>query len=534
MQKNNSDKKSNHCLSLTLKNKSIRYVIAFLIYLAAFFLFSYNYADPDLWGHIKFGEEIYNSKSFVRYDRYSYTPGLKTWLNHEWLSEVIFYLIYRFLGSFGLVLFKIIIGLLITFMLWKMILARTNFPWEVVPVLLILSISVISFGFAIRPQIFTYLFFTIFIYGFYSFKQGKKTLLLLLPILMILWTNLHGGFLAGIGLLFIYLVAEFASKSRVFKKGFQHPIDNLKLKVLLAIFSLSILTTLINPYFINLWSFLFKTLPQSRPHIWEWLPANLDLLLIDNVLHYFILLLVSIFLIFTSRAKIPFSELCLFLSTLILSLKHTRHIPFFGIVAISILPSYLEHLILTKKRKLISLLNKINIIFLCIVSASLIYEGVFKRGRDFFKIRIEKYYYPIREVQFIKENNFEGNLLADFDWGEYCIWKLYPRCKIFIDGRYKTVYPREIINEFFNFLYAKKGWEDFLGKYPHHWILIGKFHPVAKFLYTHKDWMMVYNLEDSPAILLVKKNTLGYRQLLYKFKTGDVSYPKSDLTHFFP
>jgi hypothetical protein len=519
-------------------------IVAFLIFLAAFFLFSYNYADPDLWGHIKFGEETYKTRSLIRYDPYSYIPGRKPWINHEWLSEVIFYLIYKLWGAPGLVLFKITIGLVITFVLLKIILAKTKFGWEVSPALLLLSLSATSFGFAIRPQIFTYLFFTIFIYILYSHQQGKKNLLFLLPILMVIWTNLHGGFLAGIGLISIYLLAELVSKLLIARRASPLPTEDTKVKTLLIVFFLTILSTLINPYFTNIWSFLFKTIPRARPYIWEWSPATLDLLLIDTGIHYLILVGVSLFLTIFSKLKISLSEprpckqgwgeFCLLLATLALSLKHIRHIPLFGITAAFVLPSYLEHLILTKKRESINLLKKLTIIFLCIVNVSLIYEGVSKKGKDFFKIRLKENYYPVRVVQFIQRNNLPGNLLADFDWSQYCIWKLYPQCKIFIDGRYKTVYPSKIIDEYFDFVYAKNGWEKFLEKYPHHWIFIRKTRPVARFLPGIKGWIVAYNLKDSPAILLIKKDSPSYRQILTKLKDKKLIYPPPRINNFFP
>ena len=82
--------------------------------------------------------------------------------------------------------------------------------------------------------------------------------------------------------------------------------------------------------------------------------------------------------------------------------------------------------------------------------------------------------------KFLKENNLHGNLLVDFDWGEYCIWKLYPQFKVSIDGRYKTVYPESFIDEYFQFLYGNDDWELFLKKYPHQWALLRKDRPAAR------------------------------------------------------
>ena len=73
---------------------------------ALFYVFSRTSADPDLWGHIRFGEDLWRTGRVVREDVYSYLSGDQVWINHEWLAEVIFYSVFANTGATGLIIFK--------------------------------------------------------------------------------------------------------------------------------------------------------------------------------------------------------------------------------------------------------------------------------------------------------------------------------------------------------------------------------------------------------------------------------------------
>ena len=82
--------------------KTFNLLIRILVYSSAFYFFSFVTADTDLWGHIKFGKDMWDAMAFQRVDIYSYTAFGSEWINHEWLSELIMYFAYpclRFSGA---------------------------------------------------------------------------------------------------------------------------------------------------------------------------------------------------------------------------------------------------------------------------------------------------------------------------------------------------------------------------------------------------------------------------------------------------
>ena len=100
----------------------------FLAISSAVYFFSYVTVDPDLWGHIKFGEDLWQGMALPQSDPYAFTTGGHPWINHEWIAELIFYLTYRYFGDAGLLFGKLGIGLAIVALLWKICALRRICP----------------------------------------------------------------------------------------------------------------------------------------------------------------------------------------------------------------------------------------------------------------------------------------------------------------------------------------------------------------------------------------------------------------------
>jgi hypothetical protein len=119
------------------------------------YFFSINDADNDLWGHVFFGRAILAAGSIPRVDTYAYTTLGHTWVNHEWLSQVLFAAVYQWAGSSGLLALKLVVAIT-TFLFVFGPVRRTTAALYVRGGVGLLSIAVLARGFAIRPQIFTY------------------------------------------------------------------------------------------------------------------------------------------------------------------------------------------------------------------------------------------------------------------------------------------------------------------------------------------------------------------------------------------
>ena len=101
-------------------------------------------------------------------------------------------------------------------------------------------------------------------------------------------------------------------------------------------------------------------------------------------------------------------------------------------------------------------------------------------------------YYPVGAIDYLEQRHLSGKLLVHFNWGEYCLWRLYPRCLVAIDGRYETVYPESLHKEYFDFLMGREGWRNFLEHYPPDLILIDIRSRVYGLLSGDPEWRQVY------------------------------------------
>src|SRR5580692_6463170 len=136
--------------------KDLRSALVIAVLCLAVFQFSENTVDPDLWSHVFFGTQLIHTGKPTTIDYYSWTAYRQPSFDHEYLGEAVFGLAYLALGGPGLLLLKIIVGLL-TFGIALSLAAKNLDPKAklVAWAFCALAVVEISFGFAARPQIFT-------------------------------------------------------------------------------------------------------------------------------------------------------------------------------------------------------------------------------------------------------------------------------------------------------------------------------------------------------------------------------------------
>ena len=158
--------------------------------------------DPDLFARVAMGRLIDSLGYVPLVDPFAFTPKKIFWIDHEWLSGVVFYFLSQHGGDAALFFGKVfLVGLTVWFLLQatKLLLNDTQpaLPW-----ILFCTVSA-SFVWisTVRCQVFTYLFIAFTLYAFAQYMQRNKAIALLtLPLVMLLWCTLHGGFFVGLGL----------------------------------------------------------------------------------------------------------------------------------------------------------------------------------------------------------------------------------------------------------------------------------------------------------------------------------------------
>ena len=504
------------------QSRWLRIVTQLVTSSAAICFFSYVTADPDLWGHIKFGEEIWKSKSLLRADPYSFTAFGQPWINHEWFAELLFYFTYHHLGDAGLLFGKLGIGLFIAGFLYHLCDLSKNDP-IVYTFIVVLAILVISPGFMIRPQLFSFLFFTLYLYIFHLYYFKEKNLLFLLPGIMVFWVNCHGGFLMG--WMFFSIVVAWKMASHFFLGKKNEPVG-----IIWFWFLITSASTLLNPYGYKLIIFLYKTLSTPR-QISEWNPIPLW-----DLSHWHFKAMALLFIVvLLKRLKHGIGwEDAVIAMTLVAAFSHQRHTPFFGIIVTPCLVDRLSTLKSAIKSRMPRLtLTKISqntfAVFLGLLVMYQAFYGISKYVLANGRIIVSPQTYPDSAVNFLKNNNIKGNLLLPMEWGEYAIWKLYPDCKVSIDGRFRTVYPESVIKDHFVSDFDSARWVALIEKYPADILLARQIPFFQELTKDGNQWIYVYS--DYTAILFLKNNDRN-KGFLQRFQTGQFIRPDPPSIYF--
>ncbi|MFC1862359.1 hypothetical protein ACFL1Z_00215 [Thermodesulfobacteriota bacterium] len=148
-----------------------------------------------------------------------------------------------------------------------------------------------------------------------------------------------------------------------------------------------------------------------------------------------------------------------------------------------------------------------------------------------FNIIVDPSIYPVSAVNFLKENAIKGNILLPFEWGEYVIWKLYPDCKVSIDGRFRTSYPESVINDHFILLDNPERYKEILDKYPTDILLMRRNAVSQRLLSDKKDWVYIYS--DKFSFIFIKDSN-KMQEYLEKAKRKEIIYLNKELSIYFP
>ena len=181
-----------------------------------------NTADVDLWGHLRSGADMIARGHLAVRDSYAYSVNAPIWINHEYLSEAILAWMYLHLGVVGLKLVRFLCASVMIVCISEAV-AETSAAIPIQFVVLALTTSVIVPAIEFRPQIFTFAMLSALVWMLTRDNFGRRTPLWLAIPMMVLWCNLHGGFVVGLGALGLYTGAV-AARDLIKRRGLSHAL----------------------------------------------------------------------------------------------------------------------------------------------------------------------------------------------------------------------------------------------------------------------------------------------------------------------
>ncbi|MCL5090897.1 MAG: hypothetical protein M1514_02705 [Patescibacteria group bacterium] len=490
--------------------KKIKYLSLFFVFFLLTLLLArkYTLVTADLGRHLKNGEIILQEKNFsVLYKNfYSYVNPDFPFINHHWLSGVVFFLVKQFLGFTGLSFFFVLANLITLFLFFD--LARRKTSWGTAIVISLITLPLLVSRSEIRPEVFSSLFSGLFLWILIGTRDGwlTKRWRWLLPILEVIWINLHVYFFLGFFIILVFFFEELIKKER--------KVKNLLDLVILGI--ITGITGLINPAGIKGLLYPLRIFEGYGYRLFE----NQSVWFLDKIVGYppnlyfkiaFGILVISWVYVFIKRKKIMIGNLLFTFFFSYLGWTAVRNFALFGFFALMIIGENCEDKENQERQEDPNKETVKNFAWLSLAVFVLFIFFLLNPSYWISRVKpglgLEKG--DPKAAEFYLKEGLKEPIFNNYDNGGYLIYYLYPE-KIFVDNR-PEAYPAKFFDEIYIPMQEKKDqWEQKDKKYNFNTIFFYRNDLTSwgqNFLVERiKDssWAPVYVDEDS--IIFVKRN----------------------------
>jgi len=250
-----------------------------VILMFGLFVMSRSGADPDLWGHVTYGQEVLRDGHLHETTTWSYAVDDYRWVNHENIAELSMAVAHNIGGQTALLLLKSLLTLVVLGLpVW--VARRCGAGLLTCTAIVCLMSFNISFHWLVRPHMLSYacgaaLMATLSVglsgaIGPRTFENRSSRWLWLIPPLMCFWTNAHGGYLAGMAILMAWLGLDGIELLLTRDKNLWTTVRHHAI-----LFSVTVVACLVNPYGMELHTWMLSSLGRPRPEIDEWVALPL-------------------------------------------------------------------------------------------------------------------------------------------------------------------------------------------------------------------------------------------------------------------
>jgi hypothetical protein len=444
----------------TILNKLYRLLLRDDLLIAVLFFIAFKvsgavlFLDPDVAWHIKAGEQIINTFSIPNYDSWSFVGREQKWYNISWLWDVLIAFSHNFLGLDDLHTFSCVLHVLLLVCLYHSLKIWAGDSPEALLISTSIAGVVLLDTMLLRPQLASYY---LILATFTSLKAYKLTLnkkyLYLIPFIIMLWANMHGSFILGLGIICVYILEA------ILEKNFA------QFKNLISTLVISLAATLINPYTADIYYAVARTLnSEIYKHIAEWGQFVFGRAYGASL----IVLLFIFFNLFPKEIKkIGIAETIITYSCLIASLFSIRYFGILAILSPSFIAQRIKHLVKETKGTHQHIFNYARLGFISIGILFSLYLVMYGEAKKYNENQI-----PLEEIAFIKANYPGLNFFNNYNVGGYIIYFANGTFKHFIDGRAGTVFTEKILIEYLKYKTLTYGWTELFQKYPFHGALV--------------------------------------------------------------
>ncbi len=493
------------------------------------FIVSFPIFNPDLYWHLANGRAMVAARHIINEDVMSFTHFGDHFINHEWLSQILFFLFWDRLGPEGLFGFKILLSSLVIFFIYRSALLEGGRPW-VAAQLCVLAVLAGIQRYHIRPELFTLLNLAILGYVLHSFRlrPSHSHRLLVIPLIFLTWDWLHG---AIIGLVYLFIFTAAENLKAVFPAlGNTFPSNTRGLKKLNICFALTAGVVVINPY--GLLSYghfvVLATGLQGADRIIELQPMWQA---VGEFFPFIFLFIWAMVMLIVFRRTSDITDTVLIVVFGAGALAYNR---LAGVAAIVLVPALARHISVGFGKNSRGVSRGISITGLGIAAAITVIIGFDEKiikmsgtispqgtytlpSETAFGFSVNELFTPAGSVRFIKETGLKGNMYNNANLGGYLSFYLAPDRRIF---QYNMP---PVFGDVTRFVRNPKK----LAPWKVEYALAGSAGELSR-LFPSSEWAWVYS--DYVSTLVVKRKP-KYQSLIDKYEIHYFS-PEQSLRDF--
>ena len=439
----------------------------FMIVLGYIIFWPITMTDTDLWYHLSGGRYFWQNGTILRDAFFSYIQPQKDWYNYYWLFQVIIYKIFQWSGYYGLIILRCALYFVTVLFICLFFVRRQDNRTKLLICLFLsvaCSIVILYRELAVRPHLFSYLFIIVFLY-ILEFKQNK---IWLLPLMGILWSNIHGiEYPVMFLIVFAYLVEAYWRQFRKTSVGLMAKKEKwLLISVFYSIFiTPGIIELIQTPFSVSLETaayqhlYVVELLPIPFEKYFTFAPTSITGVIssMENIIFFMVMLSPLICLY---KRKLRISHIVLFIGAIMLLAKHARFSYEFTLLSIPLLCH--TAVLLSEKDWLPRGIFALGLPVIMVVFPLLVFQNVLGNRPAYPYSQTNL---PSGVVRFLNQYVPDGGkILNEANTGGYLPWVLDPKFKIFMDMQ-MTIFSDLDFSLASNAFYNANAFKVFIQKY---------------------------------------------------------------------
>lgn len=485
--------------------------------------------DPDFWWHLATGQYMASNHAIPHHDLFSLTAQSHAWITHEWVTELLFYAGWV-VGGAGLLMLASAGVITLTFGIVYLAARERGAPAILSAVIVALAAFASAPTWGTRPQMLSLLLTALFGLGITRMVVREQAAPpWWMPAAMILWVNLHGGFIFGLAamglataaLILQEWVALFVARSRRpplpsrsdptdLSDRTPYPAStpaNLVPSVdtvrCVAVVGLTALATLVNPNGLSgaLYPLSYLGNNASTRYIAEWVSPDFHQ---AQYLLFEALVLVLLIAALASPRRARLVDAVIVLPFLYLAFESVRNIGLFAVLAAPIaaeLVSWTLPALTTSKPTRPQVRGKTILNWLAILAIAAVSTSTWiGKLSDSSQAHAVAAMYPVGALHYIESHSVPARGFDSYNWGGFLIWNWYPNRFVFVDGR-PDMYGDSFMDRYVQAYDGASSWRTLFATNRLCYALVEPNSGIAGVLRTAPGWSQVYH--DNVSALFV-------------------------------